>query len=222
MSLRANMKSIGSNLGAKLRDFADRASATAAIEFAMVLPVMLTAYLGSVEVGGGVTADRKLSNLSLTLANLTARANAALQDSDLNGIFNASAAVLAPYDYTQAGMVVSSIVFDGANPPNGYVVWSTANGPGVTALTPSCTTQVATTLVPNNIRTANGSLILAQAKFPYKPAVGYVVTGTITLSETDFMVPRNMTSVPRTNSSNVTYSTCSGGNLAMLDFPASG
>lgn len=216
------LKSVGRSIRTKLRDFTVLASATAAIEFAMVLPVMLTTYLGSVEVGGGVTADRKLANLSLTLANLTARASGPQQDSDLNGIFNASAAVLAPYDYTQAGMVVSSIVFDAANPPNAFVVWSTANGPGATALTPSCTTNLPVTVVPTSIRTANGSVILAQAKFPYRPAIGYVVTGTINLAETNFMVPRNMTSVPRTNSSNVTYATCTGGNLAVLDFPASG
>jgi len=216
------LKSVGRSIGTKLRDFAVVASATAAVEFAMVLPVMLTTYLGSVEVGGGVTADRKLANLSLTLANLTARASGAQQDSDLNGIFNAAAAVLAPYDYTQAGMVVSSIVFDAANPPNAFVVWSTASGPGATALTPSCTTNLSVAVVPASIRTANGSVILAQAKFPYKPAIGYVVTGTINLTETNFMVPRNMTSVPRTNSSNVTYATCTGGNLAVLDFPVSG
>jgi Flp pilus assembly protein TadG len=200
-------------LRAKLYDFAVMPTATAAVEFSMVLPVMLLAYLGSVEVGGGVTADRKLSNLSLTLANLTARANGALQDSDMNGFFNASASVLVPYDYTKVGMVVSSIVFDGSSPPKAFVVWSSTSGPGATALTVSCNNNLSTTLVPNNIRTANGSVILAQATYPYKPVIGYVVTGTITLNESNFMVPRNLTAVPRTNSSGQTYTNCSNGNL---------
>jgi Flp pilus assembly protein TadG len=213
MSLQTRMKALGSRLRASLEGFAVHVSATAAVEFAMVLPVMLIVYLGSVGVGGAVTADRKLSNLSLTLANLTARATVALQDSDLTSIFNASAAVLAPYDYTQSGMVVSSIVFDSVNnPPNAYVVWSTATGPGATALTPSCTINLSTTLVPNNIRTPGGSVILAQATFPYKPVVGYVISGTINLAENDFMVPRNMTSVPRTTGG-TTHSTCVGSTL---------
>jgi len=209
---------IAAHLRATLSGFAVHATATAAVEFAMVLPVMLIVYLGSVAVGGAVTADRKLSNLSLTLANLTARATAALQDSDLNGIFNASAAILLPYDSTQAGMVVSSIVFDtpvpaGSRTPNAYVVWSTASGTGATALTPSCLTNLSSTLVPNNIRTPGGSVILAQAVFPYRPVVGYVISGTINLSENDFMVPRNMSSVPRTDSSGTTHSTCVAGVL---------
>ncbi|MFI5011495.1 MAG: TadE/TadG family type IV pilus assembly protein [Hyphomicrobiales bacterium] len=222
MSLRASIRRVGSRIRGKLHGFAVLTSATAAIEFALVLPIMLTTYLGSVEVGEGVTADRKLSNLALTLANLTARSAGALQDSDLNSIFNAGAAVLAPFDYTQAGMVVTSIVFDTANPPNAYVVWSSATGPGATAMTPSCSANLSTTLVPNSIRTSNGSVILGQATFPYKPAIGYVVTGTINLSEANFMVPRNVSSVPRTNSGGVTYSKCSGGSLAALDSPASG
>ncbi|MGC1579145.1 MAG: TadE/TadG family type IV pilus assembly protein [Beijerinckiaceae bacterium] len=221
-SLAPMLDKAASLLRAKLCEFALLASATAAVEFAMVLPVMLVAYIGSIEIGSGVTADHKLANLSLTLANLTALTTKALQDTDINAIFNASAAVLAPYDYTQAGMVISSIVFDGSNPPNAYVVWSNATGPGATALTPDCKTNLSTTLIPANLRTANGSVILGQAYFPYKPAMGYVVTGTISLADTNFMVPRYYTSVPRTNSSGTTVSTCVNGTLSALDFPAVG
>jgi Flp pilus assembly protein TadG len=213
MSLRNRAKAIGCRVRERVIACALSTSATAAVEFAFVLPVMLVAYLGTVEVGGGVTADRKLSNLSLTLANLTARADKAVADTDMNDIFNAAASILVPYDSTKAGMVVTSIVFDNASPPNGYVVWSSTSGPGVTAMTPSCVTKVATTLVPNSIRTAGGSIILAQAKFPYKPVIGYVMTGSITLSESNFMVPRNMAAVPRTNASGVTYTGCSGTTL---------
>ncbi|SDR18687.1 Flp pilus assembly protein TadG [Rhizobiales bacterium GAS191] len=226
MSVGTRLQAVGAHIYAKLQDFyaklqdfALRSTATAAIEFAMVLPVMLTAYIGSVEVGGGVTADRKLASLSLTLANLTARynLNQGIQDSDINGVFNASAAVLSPYDYTKAGMVITSFVFDSgvANPPNAYVVWSDATGPGAVAMTPSCTNAISTTIVPANLRTQGGSVILGQANFPYHPPIGYVVTGTVNLSEVNFMVPRYKPSIARTNSSTgKTYSTCVGSSLA--------
>jgi Flp pilus assembly protein TadG len=213
--LRLAIKDHLVRFGGKFKEMVALNSAMAATEFAIILPVMLVCYLGTVEVGGGITVDRKLSNLALTLSNLTARAQGALQDSDINGIMNASAAVLAPYNSAQAGMVVTSFVFDTATPPNAYVVWSNASGPGVNAMTPSCTVKISSTVVPNTLRTASGSIIMAQAKYPYAPAIGYVVTGTINLSETNFMVPRNLASVPRTNSvTGKTYSTCSGGNLA--------
>jgi Flp pilus assembly protein TadG len=216
MPISERLQIIGACIRARLQDFALRNTATAAIEFAMVLPVMLTAYIGSAEIGGGVTADRKLANLALTLANLTAREQNAVQDTDINQIFNASAAVLSPMDYTQAGMVITSFVFDNTNnPPNAYVVWSSASGPGVTAMTPSCTTAISTTIVPASIRSPGGSVILGQAKFPYSPTIGKMFTGLINLSEQNLMVPRYVTSVPRTNSSTgKTYSTCTGGNLS--------
>ncbi len=216
MSLRARTRKAVERIKGRMGAFASAVSATAAIEFAMVLPVMLIVYIGSATVGGGVTADRKLSNLSLTLANLTAQqlAGVPLQVSDVNAIFNSAAAILVPYDYTQAGMVVSSIVFDSNSTPNAYVVWSVASGPNATALTANCSANVSTTLVPNNIRTPNGSVILSQASFPYVPSVGYVISGTIHLSESDFMVPRNETSVAYTNSSGQTYSKCVAGVLS--------
>jgi len=221
-SLAQHLRATGLRLRPRLGDFACRASGTAAIEFAMVLPVMLTAYIGSVEIGGAVTADRKLANLSLTLANLSTRLQTSssnpLQDTDVNSIFNASAAVLTPYNSTQAGMVITSFVFstptDGSM-PNAFVVWSNATGPGATAMTPSCTTPISTSIVPANIRTPGGSVILGQATFPYNPAIGKMFTGTIKLQESNFMVPRYVVSVGRTNSStSKTYSTCSGSNLA--------
>ncbi|MBV9112230.1 MAG: hypothetical protein JOY67_05345 [Hyphomicrobiales bacterium] len=221
-SLALMLRKGGARLHAELYEFAHLASATAAVEFATVLPLMLIAYIGSIEIGSGVTADHKLANLSLTLANLAAETTKALQDSDVNAIFNAAAAVLAPYDYTQAGMVISSVVFDNSNPPNAYVVWSDATGPGASALTPDCKTNLSTTLIPTNLRTPNGSVMLGQAYFPYKPAMGYVVTGTINLSDTNFMAPRYYTSVPRTNSSGITVSTCTNGTLSALAFPALG
>jgi len=197
----------------KIKAFVALNSAMAATEFAIILPVMLVCYLGTVEVGSGITVDRKLANLSLTLSNLTARATGALADTDVNGIFNASAAVLSPFNSNNAGMVVTSFVFDSATPPNAHVVWSNATGNGVSAMTPSCTINISSTIVPNSLRTANGSIIMAQARYPYTPAIGYVITGTVNLLETNFMVPRNLTSVPRTTGG-TTYSTCTNGVLS--------
>jgi Flp pilus assembly protein TadG len=197
----------------KIKAFAVLNSAMAATEFAIILPVMLVCYLGTVEVGSGITVDRKLANLSETLSNLAARATGALADTDINGIFNASAAVLSPFNSNNAGMVLTSFVFDAATPPNAFVVWSNASGNGVSAMAPSCTVQISSTIVPNTLRTANGSIIMAQAKYPYAPAIGYVITGIVNLSETNYMVPRNLTSVPRTSGGN-TYSKCVGGVLS--------
>ena len=73
------------------------------------------------------------------------------------------------------------------------MVWSdTLNG---TALNVGQTVSVPATLaVPNTY------LVLAQVQYSYVPTYGYALTGTLTLSDQSFMVPRDSSSIARTAS----------------------
>ena len=76
---------------------------------------------------------------------------------------------------------------------NATVVWSdTLNG---TALTVGQTIAV-----PSSLATPNSYLVLAQVQYGYNPAYGYVLTGSLTLSDQSFMLPRESASIARTAS----------------------
>ena len=63
-----------------------------AVEFAMLLPLMLTLYLGTVEVSRGVGIDRKVTLTTRTVADLASQVQS-ISNSDMTNLLNASAAV---------------------------------------------------------------------------------------------------------------------------------
>jgi Flp pilus assembly protein TadG len=149
-----------------------------AVEFALIAPLMISLYLGCVEISDGVSAQRNVTLIASTLANLTAQSTS-LATSDVSGILDASTAIIYPFSSSTLKMTVSCIAID-AN-KNATVKWSvTRNG---TALSGSAT-------VPTALKIASTQLVYAQVSYGYKPTIGYTITGTLTLSEDMYMMPR--------------------------------
>ena len=177
-----------------------RSLPVAAVEFAMVLPVMVLMYLGMTEMTFGVNTDRKITMLSRTLADLTGRASVNKAEMDI--IFAASTSVMAPYRSDQAKMVVSSIVVkeekNAENKPvfKGTVCWSEARGPDAGALA-----KGSTVTVPEGFQTPNSSYVRADVTMAYGPVFGSeilkMVSGTtsITMSEQTPWPVRNVKEV---------------------------
>ena len=164
------------------RRFCRDREGVALVEFAMALPVMLVAYLGTVEVAQLVMINRKVTQLTSALADLTARVQS-VAPADVENIFDAAQTVLMPYDPNAASMVLASVVIDGSGV--GRVCWS--NQRNGTALA-----RGATVTVPDSVKVANTSVIMARARYNYTPAIGYVLTGAIALGDDPIYArPRN-------------------------------
>ena len=118
--------SSGRHPGGLLRSFLGARRGVAAVEFALLLPVMLILYLGAGEVAQAVMTSRKVEALSRALVDLTSQqpttpqngstvtsstpapANATSQGA-LQLLLNASSAILAPASLTPLKMTVSAI-----------------------------------------------------------------------------------------------------------------
>src|SRR5437588_10014768 len=87
-----------------------------AVEFAMLLPLMLTLYLGTVEISQGVGIDRKVTLTSRTVADLASQVSS-MSSSDMSNVLSASSSVVAPYDSTQLKVTVSQIAIDANGNP---------------------------------------------------------------------------------------------------------
>jgi Flp pilus assembly protein TadG len=167
--------------------FAQDERGVSAVEFAMLLPLMITLYLGTVEVSQGIGIDRKVTLTTRTVADLASQVPS-INNADMTNILSASAAVITPYDASKLQVTVSSVKIDA----NGVakVDWSdTLNGTKRAA--------GSTVTLPTALNVASTSLIWSEVSYSYRPAIGYVITGTLNLSDQLYMRPRLSDSVKR-------------------------
>jgi Flp pilus assembly protein TadG len=177
-------------MGRRCRGLAGDQRGVSAVEFALILPLMLTLYLGAVELSQGVGADRKVTMTARSVADLVSQVsnitNAGMTDS-----LNAASAVMAPFPITNLKVTVSSVKIDANS--KATIEWSdTLNG--AARAVNSTVTLPAALVVPNTW------LIWSEAQYSYKPTIGYVVSGTLTLKDQSFMAPRLSSSVTRSAS----------------------
>ncbi len=163
-----------------LRRLARDKRGVSAVEFAMLLPLMVALYLGGVEVSQAVAIDRKVTLIARTVADLIAQVTS-VNATDMSNILAASTAVAAPYPDTKLKIVVSRVDIDASSVAK--VIWSrTKNGTARAANS--------TVTLPSALTVANTSLIWAETSYAYTPTIGYVITGTMTLKDQIYMRPR--------------------------------
>jgi Flp pilus assembly protein TadG len=96
-----------------------------AVEFAMLLPLMLALYLGTVEISQGIGIDRKVTLTSRTVADLATQSSS-LSSSDMANILGAASSVIAPYDSTPMKVTVSEVSIDANG--KATIAWSCTQG----------------------------------------------------------------------------------------------
>jgi Flp pilus assembly protein TadG len=161
-----------------------------AVEFAMLLPLMLALYLGAVEISQAIGADRKVTLTARTVADLISQVPS-INNADMSNSLNASAAVMAPYPANRLKVTISSLSINAEG--RATVAWSdTLNG--------TARARGADVTIPSALAVPNSSLILSEVEYSYTPTIGYVITGSLSLKDQIYMRPRLSTSVGRTAS----------------------
>jgi Flp pilus assembly protein TadG len=186
------MKSVAAASGALSRicNFYRDREGVSAVEFATVLPFMVIAYLGSVEIGNGITAKVRVAETARTVADLATQ-YFTIMNADMTSILNASGAVMAPFSTAPLVITLSEVTTDASG--NGTITWSDSlNGTARPVGQP--------VTLPTQLQTPNISLIWAEVKYAYTPNLGYVMTGTLNLSDQIYMYPRLANYVIRSNS----------------------
>ncbi len=161
-----------------------------AVEFALILPLMLALYFGSVEISQGIAADRKVTLTVRTISDLVSQVSS-IDNAGVANSLAAAAAVMAPYPVANLQVTVSSVKIDAAG--KATIVWSdTLNG--------TARAKNSTVPLPAALAIPNSSLIWSEAAYVYTPSVGYAVSGSLTLRDQIYMRPRLSDEVARVNS----------------------
>lgn len=163
-----------------LRRFVANRKGVSSVEFALLLPVMLSMYFGSVELTTGIAASRKTTLVAHTVADLVAQTTN-VTNAGIGDIFKAAAAVAAPYSESNLTVTVSSIVINAAGVAT--VAWSDTQG-GIARAVGQVMTLKPALVVPNT------SLIFGEVTYKYTPTFGWVLTGTFFLGNSALLRPR--------------------------------
>jgi len=160
-------------------------NALAAVEFAMILPIMLVLFLGTEEFSSGVEVDRKVNLAAHTLSDLTSQSpTTGVSDAELGFFFSAGASILLPYSSAPLNEVISELYVD-ASSGKAYVQWSKAFQGGLELAQGSQVT------IPPTLAVKGTYLIFSQVSYLYKPTIGYVMSSAgITLSASAYTRPR--------------------------------
>jgi Flp pilus assembly protein TadG len=163
-----------------------------AVEFALIAPLLIILYLGAIEVSLLMEVDRRVTQTSASLGDLTARLST-VTDSDMAEMFAAAKVLMEPYDASTAQMRITSIVDNGNGIPK--VAWSDAYNM-------SAYTKGTTITMPAGIMPDSGSIIMAEVSYEYVSNFGYVVSTSKNISDKFYLRPRRVSEIARvTNSS---------------------
>jgi Flp pilus assembly protein TadG len=166
------------------------AGAVAAVEFAVVMPFLLTLYLGSLELNNALTVQFKTALASRAVTDLTSQ-YASINNSTMSGILGSVSPVFSPYAASGVTVIVSQISVDSSG--RGTIAWSDAVNGTAYAIGQAVT-------LPSTLQVTNASLIWGQVTYPYRSTFGYALTGTINISAGNYFYPRLSTTVTRLNS----------------------
>jgi Flp pilus assembly protein TadG len=169
----------------RVRLFRKSDGGLAAVEFALILPFMVTLYFGLITLTDGYSIKQRIELTARTVSDLTGRLNSAvINDGEVDNISTASAAIMAPY--RSEGMIItlaSVVVRAKGTGVEGQVCWSASREVqagllGKVAPPPNLAADAIVT-VPEGYKNAGTSYIVSEVKFTYKPVLGHAISGDI-------------------------------------------
>lgn len=179
------------------RRFAAERGGVSAVEFALILPLMLVIYAGCGELTTALILDRKVSRAASTISDLVAQ-QTSVSTTLMSGIFDATTAILEPNDSSIAKVVVVVINVTSSGQT---VAWSKARNDTAATANTAPPTSLA---VPSAIASVGDEVVVGRVTYSYSsPFAGFMqsITGSsaYNLSHIFYLKPRQGTTIAFTS-----------------------
>ena len=185
-----------------LRRFNGDNRGAAAVEFAIIAPLLISMYLGTMEISRGLQVNKKVGRSASSVADLIAQIDGgALDKATIESIMKIGKATLQPYNLTQPTIIATGVNINAVGAAT--VSWSRQLA-NTTPSTPYAAGS-AVTNIPAKLLIANTFLIKVQTKLEYRSVTSWSLgknktdaNGTyaaIDMSEVYYLRPRTVSTL---------------------------
>jgi Flp pilus assembly protein TadG len=187
----------------------------AAVEFALILPIMLFMFIGVLEISHAVTVDRRVSQVTSSTGDLVARAEIIIPATvaidaagvgSVEDIMKVGGYLMAPYPSMKLKMTIRSVATGAtADPANRKEKWRcTSNDISTNAFACECVNPSGggtALVVPDGLLGPNDGVVVAEVEYGYKPVLfdkffksawGESPTGFYTFKDKIYQKPRGV------------------------------
>jgi len=175
------------SLIARLRRFARANKGMAAVEFALIAPMMVFILFGAVELIDALDTDQRVQNAASSLADVISR-DTSVSDSEVTGLWSALDVLMYPSSAQNMQVCITSISIDSAGVAHNQ--WSEAHG----GMSPCPSSNVNLT---SSMKTPGTSLIVAETRYGYTPQLNMVFSGAFTMDHVVYRRSRLVDPIPR-------------------------
>lgn len=173
----------------RLRKFSRAKSGVAALEFAIIAPLlMVPLLLGSVDLIDVMGANKRAQNAVASLADVVAR-DTEVSNAEIAGIWRGLDVLMYPNDPGTMEMRITSVSI--VNASTARVVWSEGHG-GMTARQAGSTVSL-----DSRMMQVGTSIIMAESVYKYDAPLGFLFQNQVHMTHNAYRRSRLVDPIPR-------------------------
>lgn len=145
----------------------------AALEFALIAPILILLYLGSVEMTGGLDVDKQLGRATAMIADLVTQQKTTITKAKISDIMKIGEATLLPYRRDTPKITVTAFEVSSSGTATAKWSWHRENG---------VETRGSGATLDANLNIPGTSIIRVDMNIAYVPLLAWTIESTVRMS----------------------------------------